>query len=332
MQQSIESSNKIAVDDPKYLAMAEKYAEKYAEKSAHEENDVTVWSGIGVVLIHALIVMGSVATVYYLPVSRMEQLVLSVLVVSAALVLEVFKSKYMERYFMATLKAADKTLSIAVRNLNVKRKDVSFRILMCFWGVSVVIFSFGSVKYAQHNAPKTDVLRYDETLKAALTAKTAAMESARKSGAGGNRLRQLGEEQTKAMEAWQSHKAQIDGRNDSASNSDSDDTWTYILMAIVACLGLELALYGLRRFHEGEQYKAAASLSALMNSEMVSPTPLVGEEMISKRLFDELVLKYNKFMELTEAFEKGYENQVKDLSDEVADLKKLNGNLERLLK
>ncbi len=262
--------------DPKHLEMAEKYQDKFADKEAYEEADITGWSGIGVFALHAIIAAGSVMAIYYLNISKAEKTFLSVFVLVLAGVLEYFKSKYMERYFHSHLKASNVNSAKDTRLFHQKKKAVSKNILMAFWGASVVIFMAGGMQYAVNNMGNTEKLGYDTSLQASLSSKTKALESARLNGAGSGRLRQLAEDQTRASQDWQNHKKQIDGRQDILNASDESSTWTWAIIALVICIGLECGLFFLRGFHEGEQYKIAMSL--LDGSEQgskSSPTPSV---------------------------------------------------------
>ena len=295
MSNSNFNSKKMPLEDPRYLEMAEKYADKFSEKEAYEDNDVTAWSGIGVFFLHALIWFGSLSTVWYLNVSKSEKIVLSVIVVVIAFVLEWYKSLYMEKFFRAYMKSRDTDMPIGLRKDNQRKKGTAQTVLLAFWGASVVIFMAGGIQYASNNMGDVEKLAYDASLKMSLDAKTKTLETARLSGAGSGRLRQLAEDQTKASDAWQSHKANIDGRQATLNSGGEDSAWNYGLMALAVCLALEFCLFALRGFHEGQQYKVAKSLFSLMhNGTAAGANPSdPSVQMVEKATYDALMQRFS---------------------------------------
>lgn len=315
-------NSKFPHENPKYLSLAETLSEKFAEREAHEESDVTAWSGIGVFVIHAIIALGSLSTVFYLNVSRAEKIVLTGLVVVLAVVIEFFKSRYMERFFESRMKVSDTALALEIRRNHQKKLSVNQTILVCFWSISALIFTIGGIQYANHNAPEAEKLAYDVSLQASLNAKTNALNQARKDGASSTRLRQLAEDQTKASDAWQAHTARVDAQNVVKAEGASNDIWIWAFVAILICMALELGLFFLRGFHEGKQYEMAKSLDAMrLNSSQSSPTPMDEQER-------SLRLKIKEYYDLIQALKK--END--DLAKENSRLLTVNEALERLVK
>jgi hypothetical protein len=328
------SNQNSKLTDPRHLQMAEKYQEKFSDKEAYEESDITGWSGVGVFCLHAIIALGSVMAIYYLNISKAEKAILSCFVVVLAGVLEYFKSVYMERFFISKLKSLNVKLSKDTRLMHQKKMGVAKTILMCFWGASVVIFMAGGIQYATNNMGNVEKLEYDQSLKASLNAKTKALESARLNGAGSGRLRQLAEDQTIASTAWQNHKTQVETRQAALNTDGESSTWTWGLIALVICAGLECGLFFLRGFHEGEQYKIALSLmedgADVPLDLTASPTPSVSKEVFdamagkSQRLFNENQILEQKHISI--------QKELEILKQENTRLQSKNDALERLVK
>jgi hypothetical protein len=310
------------LENPKYLRMQEELNEKFREKGEHEESDVTGWSGTLVFVLHAIIAMITVSIVLFLDLSKVEKVAFGVVLAVGAVCLESFKSRYMERYFVAFLKSIDLKQTPLVRKSNDKKAQTNKTILIAFWTVSVIIFTISGIKYAAIASGKAEVIGYDTSLKNVLETKTKALNAAQKDGVGAKTLRLLTEDLQRASQDWQRHTAAIDAKNGTLADEHENHTWFYGLGAIFLCAFLEVGLFFMRQFHERTQYKIATSVNDALG--ITSSTPSVKTDLG----VNEWELKYKQLQDSYADLSNKYtiaQNQCTKLAS-------LNEALERLVK
>ena len=83
--QEVNQNSKNPLENPKYLEMMDMYADKYADKEAYEEADITVWTRMMYVAIHAIIVLGTIVLPQFISsISRGERIGLTCFVAAIA--------------------------------------------------------------------------------------------------------------------------------------------------------------------------------------------------------------------------------------------------------
>ena len=260
MQNQNNNSNS-ALENPKYLEMMDTYADKYADKAAYEEADITVWTRIMYVAIHAVIVLGTIALPQFITsISKGERIALTCFVAAIALCLEWFKGTYMERYFIAKMLSLNVMLGKDRRQMYHRKMNLNFKILAFFWFVSVALFCTTGVFYAKKYFVSGVELQADTSVKAALDASIASLNKSTAENAGSKALRQLNNSVAAAQTAWTTEQSRVDRVNATIKTDSEGDQWNYGIMALLCCILLELGLFAARGFHEKKQYEIACSL------------------------------------------------------------------------
>jgi hypothetical protein len=260
MQNQINNSNS-ALENPRILEMMDTYADKYADKAAYEEADITVWTRIMYVAIHAVIVLGTIALPQFITsISKGERIALSCLIGAIALCLEWFKGTYMERYFVAKMLSLNSDFGKDRRQMYLKKMRLNFKILAFFWVVSVSLFCTTGVFYAKKYFVSGAELQAEQSIKAALDASIASLNKSTSENAGSKALRELNNSVAKAQTAWTAEQSRVDRVNATIKTDSEGDQWNYGILALLCCIFLELGLFAARGFHEKKQYEIAMSL------------------------------------------------------------------------
>ena len=302
-------------NNPRLMDMKRTYDKKFGEKPAHQESDVTSWSAVTVFLLHAFSAICAGYASQFFGLSGMEQTVVSVVWFALMVVLEVFKSKYSERYHIAIIKSLDDTLKEDEQERAYDRAKVTKNILLVFWTISLSIVVFAASQMALKNAPEVELLSYDKNLQSVLLQKQVTLSQAQERSAKLATIKGLQADVSKAAEEVKQDKSFVDRENIARRTAHGNGLGIYIFFGFLLGLGIEMGIYYMRRFHETKQYEIYQSLPFFDTKKGSNPASVAHSN-------DELALLKVKIREL-ESTVKTQEAYIRDLTSQKSALERL---------
>lgn len=322
--------------DPSVVDLRRRLGEKFAEKPAHSEVDVTFWSGSAVFLLHTFSALLATYAASFLGLSGYELTAVFIVWGLLACIIEWFKSQYSERYHNAFLKTYDETLPDAERERAYDRMKLTKNILLVFWTISLSVVVFSAAQMALKNAPSVVLLSYDLSIETTLKQKQSSLNIAQERNAKLATIKGLQTEVSEAQENWNRHKAGVDAENRQLKSTHSNGLTVYIFFGFLLGLGIEMAIFYMRRFHERKQYEIYKSLGELSKptNAPVQSQPQSNGTITTNNNYDELLVKIKELQDahrIKDDIIKRREADIRQLQNEKTVLENLvkpnNGNV-----
>jgi hypothetical protein len=229
---------------------------KYNKLSPTNKTDETVWTGVGVFVLHAIIAIGTFSIVANMDTSTPLGVILSAFILVLAIVTEVLKSRFQERFLIYDLAENDEDNTEDERFEAFREKGFNQRILIVIYAFSALFFITNGVFIANKHS-KFKEKDYDLSFQKTYDKKNEIVSLAQKNGLSVKRIQDLQKEADTALENFQLHKSTVDLDNKAGKSDNRDIQIVYALLAIGICTLLELMLFGCRKLHETKQYKIA---------------------------------------------------------------------------